>query len=116
MKAGVAESYAQTGVWPVNLAALGINSAPTGKYVSQVLITNPGVISVGYSNAAPFQANAALAGRILALKPYANANGDITWVCGNASAAGIADVVPSGANNTNFAVATNKYLPKSCRP
>jgi type IV pilus assembly protein PilA len=116
VKAGVAESFAQTGAWPANLAALGINSAPTGKYVSQVQITNPGVISVTYSSAAPFQANARLTGLILALKPYVNANGDITWVCGTASAAGIADVTPSGANNTSFNATTNKYLPKSCRP
>jgi type IV pilus assembly protein PilA len=115
VKAGISESYAQTGVWPANLAALGIANAPSGKYVSGVAVAT-GVISVTYSSAAPQQANSALNGLILGLKPLTNANNDITWICGNASLAGLPNVVPSGANTTTFAAATNKYLPKACRP
>ena len=116
VKAAVAESYAQTGTWPANLAALGMNSAPTGKYVSDVSIVNPGVISITYSSTAPYQANSNLNGLILGLKPLANANGDVTWICGNGPLAGLTDSVPSGANTTTFSVTTNKYLPKACRP
>ena len=116
VKASVAETYSQTGAWPANLAALGINTAPTGKYVSSVAIVNPGVISITYSSAAPYQANTNINGLILGLKPMANANGDVTWICGNAVSTGLADAVPSGANTTTFDVTTNKYLPKACRP
>lgn len=116
VKASIAETYSQTGAWPANLAALGINSAPSGKYVQTVSIVNAGVISILYSSAAPRQANTNLNGLILGLKPYANTNGDVTWVCGNAVATGLPDVVASGANTTTFSATTNKYLPKSCRP
>jgi type IV pilus assembly protein PilA len=115
VKAGVAESFANTGNWPTSLTALGMASAPSGKYVSNVSITNPGVISITYSNVAPFQANRNLNGLILGLKPFANLNGDITWGCGTA-AAGFDDQVPSGANTTSFNAAQYKYLPKACRP
>jgi type IV pilus assembly protein PilA len=115
VKASVAETYSQTGAWPANLAALGINSAPTGKYVSGVTIAT-GVISIAYSSGAPYQANSNVNGLILGLKPLANANGDVTWICGNAVLAGLTDAVPSGANTTTFDVTTNKYLPKACRP
>jgi type IV pilus assembly protein PilA len=115
VKASIAESYQNTGVWPANLAALGIANAPSGKYVSQVAITNPGVIDITYSNAGGFQANSNINGLILGIKPYANANGDITWVCGLAPAPPV-NAVPSGANTTTFNAATSKYLPKACRP
>jgi len=115
VKASVAETYSQTGAWPLDLTALGITNAPSGKYVSGVTIAT-GVISITYSGTAPQQANTNLNGLILGLKPLANANGDVTWICGNASLAGLPDVVPSGANTTTFAAGTNKYLPKSCRP
>jgi type IV pilus assembly protein PilA len=118
VKAGIAESFANTGVWPTDLATAGMDNAaiPSGKYVSSVNITNAGVVSITYSSAAPRQANARINTLILALKPYVNANRDITWVCGNGVATGLPDVVPSGANTTTFDTTTNKYLPKACRP
>src|ERR1700731_118618 len=101
LKTAVAESYANTGTWPANLAALGQANAPSGKYVSTVTLPAAGVIQITYSNAAPFQANANINGQLLALKPYVNANNDITWICGHAPWTG-ADIVPSGANSTTF--------------
>jgi len=114
IKAAVAESYAQTGTWPADLAAVGIANPASGKYVSQVTI-NQGSIAITYASAAPRQANANLNGLILGLKPVLSANNDVIWVCGNAVVPG-GTTDTSGANPTTFAAATNKYLPKSCRP
>src|SRR5512143_3420096 len=52
LKASVAESHSQTATWPVEPTALGIASAPSGKYVSTVTVAT-GVISITYSSAAP---------------------------------------------------------------
>jgi type IV pilus assembly protein PilA len=116
-KAAVAETYSQTGDWPADLTEAGMDDAnrPSGKYVSDVNIAD-GVISITYSNVSPQQANSNLNGLILGLKPYANANGDVTWVCGNGITTGLPDVVASGTNTTTFDTTTNKYLPKTCRP
>jgi type IV pilus assembly protein PilA len=119
IKAGVAETYQQTGVWPVDLTALGIavNQAPRGKYVSQVLVTN-GVINITYSSVGNFQANSNLNTKILSLQPGVvpppGGNGDISWVCGRAVAPG--GLTLAGANATSFQANEYKYLPKSCRP
>ena len=110
LKAQVAESYANTGAWPADLAALGMTETVSGKYVTSVIVTD-GVISINYGN----QANAtalASGANLLTLNPIANPNGDIAWVCGRASATGIT------VGNAATAIATTvlaKYLPKACR-
>jgi len=124
VKAGVAESFAGTAVWPANNAALGINNAPQGKYVGAINVTN-GTISITYSGPVTGgQANAAVDGLILGLRPLLSPNLDVVWVCGNAALPGAPiaaqqggiPAVASDANTTTFTVATNKYLPQVCRP
>jgi type IV pilus assembly protein PilA len=109
LKAGVGEWYAQTGEWPADIGDLGISGGPTakqGKYVSQIEITENGGIDVTYGN----QANASnLDGRVLSLRPVANDNGDLIWVCGNATSP---TDDPDATNNTTV---KDKYLPASCR-
>ena len=113
LKAQVAESYANTGTWPADLTALGMAGAVvSGKYVTSVIVTG-GVISINYGN----QANATALGsgaNLLTLNPIANANGDISWVCGSAPTTGLTGTGAVAAT----AIATTvkpKYLPKVCR-
>src|SRR6186997_616900 len=50
VKAGVAESYAQRGVWPANNTEAGLDATATnisGKYVDGISVTN-GVITITY--------------------------------------------------------------------
>jgi type IV pilus assembly protein PilA len=109
LKAGVAEWYAQQGEWPATLANLGVSggaTAKSGKYVTQIDVTN-GVISITYGN----QANANLRDGVLSLIPGVNANDDVIWICGRAE-------TPSGVVSTAGAGSTSvrdKYLPASCR-
>src|SRR5690242_15700934 len=47
LKAAVAETFAQSGSWPTNNNAVGITATKSGKYVSDVSISN-GTILITY--------------------------------------------------------------------
>jgi type IV pilus assembly protein PilA len=121
VEAQIAEYYANTGNWPVSYTAattgLG-NSAgdPTGKYVSDVAVAN-GTIEITYSSTAPFQANSAIGGKILAISPAVSVNQDVIWNCGNKAAMGNAsstsNVTPAAASTLTTLL--DKYLPQNCR-
>jgi type IV pilus assembly protein PilA len=99
-KTAVAEYYSNKGSWPADNAAAGLatNTSITGKYVSQVTITN-GKIIAKFSNATPQVANKAINGLFLALSPLAGTGaGSTAWHCATAST-----TIPA------------KYLPSSCR-
>ncbi len=110
VKAGVAETYANTGAWPSDLTAAGGNSSapPSGKYVSAVSVTT-GTISINYSGA---QANANINGKILALTPKISPNGDVIWNCGYKAVVGSDPSTAAGSVTTNI---LPKYLPQNCR-
>ena len=111
IKAAVAESYADKGTWPVDLAALGIDDAPAGKYVESVTVDN-GTIDVLYG----VDANAdKLATHHLGLKPMVSANGDVIWVCGLAAAPANAAEATSGNSGDNPTDLPGKYVPSNCR-
>jgi hypothetical protein len=80
-----------------------------GKYESGVTVNTGGTIAITYGG----QANAKLAtagANVLTLVAYTNANGDVLWRCGTATA-------PSGTIATGAAAATTipaQYLPTSC--
>jgi type IV pilus assembly protein PilA len=116
LKASIAETYAQTGVWPADMAALGLGSAAntkTGRYVTDVTVTD-GTIIITYGA----DASAAIQGGTLSFKPYLNVNQDVNWQCGNANQ-------PDGSNENDQAgnpsgavdagIVADKYLPASCR-
>jgi len=109
LKAAVAETFAQTGEWPVNNNAVGIDNQKSGKYVDKVEIQK-GTIQITYGG----QANANINGKRLDLRPTVSPNGDVIWNCGYKTEVG--SDPPSGdaatANGTNI---TGKYLPASCR-
>jgi type IV pilus assembly protein PilA len=110
-KVGVAEFYANKGVWPSSNSAAGLGSALTieGKYVSSIEILNGG-IEITYGH----EANANnLIGQTLGLEPGASVNGDVIWKCGKAAApSGWGSDTASGTTSTSIA---GKYLPSSCR-
>ncbi|MEE9142460.1 MAG: pilin [Gammaproteobacteria bacterium] len=107
LKPTVAEYFQDRGIWPANLAALGYGTVPSAKYVSQVLV-NQGVINITFG----LQANTAINGQILSLRPAVTPNGEVVWVCGNRAVPGAA--VPAGVNATTFAGIT-RFLPGTCQ-
>ena len=113
VKAGVAESYANSGTWPADLAAAGgtLATPPSGKYVTGVTVAN-GVITITYGGTV---VNQAIAAKTLTLYPGVSANSDIVWGCSNGAvpAAGITWSVTPTAPGTEVLA---KYRPKSCRP
>ena len=107
VETGVAEYYANTGSWPANMTTAGGDAvnAPSGKYVTGVTVTTGGVITATYGN----QANSAILNGTLILTPGANANGDVTWICGDHTA-------PTGISVTGTkGTVAQKYLPQVCR-
>ena len=116
LKASVSEEFADSGLWPLNLAALGITSPPSGRYVDNLILTD-GTISVTYGN----DSNATLAtagANLLAIKPLVSANLDVVWFCGNSvvpAGSGIIEA-PTGASGIITTTVPNKYMPSACRP
>ncbi len=123
-KAAVAESFSNTGIAPADRTEAGMSATETdtsGKYVTQVLITN-GVIQITYGN----EANAVLTGKTLELVPYETGDKSVAWQCGAAAApaganvqllgTGTAQAAAVGGGTLATTVSLNKYLPKACRP
>ena len=114
VKAGVAESYANTGGWPADLAAAGGTNAtpPSGKYVTSVNVAG-GVITITFGGVA----NTAITGanNTLTLFPGVSTNTDIVWACSDGAkpAAGITWAVAPAAPASEILA---KYRAKSCRP
>ena len=124
IKASVAEFYAQNGRWPTAIGpsttagTLGMDTNPSGKYVSGILVSN-GTIQITFSSTAPFQANANIGGKRLDLRPTigglaaATSNGDVVWTCGTKAIVGVDPA--SGAATADGTNVTAKYLPSNCR-
>jgi type IV pilus assembly protein PilA len=109
LKAGVAETFAQTGSWPATNSALGLTQVKSGKYVSDVSVIN-GSITINFSGA---QANANIVGKTLILEPRTSPNGDVIWNCGFKSPIGTLGA-PVGAAGSASTILP-KYLPNACR-
>jgi type IV pilus assembly protein PilA len=114
LETGVAEYFANTGMWPAANVNAGVNNVPSGKYVTAVNIGNGG-ITITYGN----QGNSNVLGKTLGLYPFLSPNNDVVWVCGN-------HTPPAGATATGTSVGTaaatvpvtnvlDKYLPQTCR-
>jgi len=111
-KASVAETFAQTGAWPANNDAGGMGGATniTGKYVTSITLST-GTITMQFGN----QANSAINGQTLSIKPFVSANNDVVWVCGRALTPTGASDPSSGASSAVNTSILNKYLPAACR-
>jgi type IV pilus assembly protein PilA len=114
-KTSVAESFAQSGNWPVDNTSAGVAAASdiTGKYVTQVSIAN-GTITITYGG----QANAVLNGKTLGLQPMKSNNDDVVWVCGNKAAPAGASATAGTTTSGGASAVTSlisKYMPATCR-
>ena len=116
-KAAVAESFSQSGIWPLDNAAAGIGVATdiTGKYVAGIEV-GLGTITITYGN----QVNAKIAGESLGLQPMASVNNDVVWVCGFKVAPAGASAVAGTTTSPDASAVTSggmlpKYLPAVCR-
>ena len=121
-KPAIAETFAQTGIWPETLLEAGYADAagavdPTNKAAKYVtgLDIDFGTIVITYGN----QANGKIATQTLSIKPYVNPNGDLVWVCGRATAPA-GSVEDDSTGTASGAVQTtddllDKYLPAVCR-
>jgi len=120
IKAAVAEDFANEGFWPTDLVDAGVVDAagaatpPTGKYVSSVTVGN-GTITITYAATGGYQANQAIDGATLTLKPMVSANNDVVWVCGNNVAPTGAVEAASGNSDAANTTVIAKYLPNACR-
>ncbi len=107
----IVDYYNSQGSWPTDGSTLGGLAAGTdisGKYVSKVVVAGGG-ITITFGNSAA----TALSGKTLGLTPGTNGNGDISWICGTATApTGVTAV--SGASATTSTGMTT-YYPKNCQ-
>jgi len=104
-KTTVTPYYTHNGTWPT-MANLPNQNASVGKYEISVgpAPSGSGAVEIQYGG----QASSPIQNKFLDLVPYVNANGDVNWQCGFASAP---SGTPSGANITNV---PPQYLPPSC--
>ena len=111
VKTGVAETFANTGVWPADNTAAGGDNAtlPSGKYVVSETV-KAGTIQIVYG----LQANTNIATlNRLDLRPTVSTNNDVIWTCGKHAVLG-ADPA-SGAATADGTTVVPKYLPQNCR-
>jgi len=109
LKTGVSEFYADRGVWPADNASLGITNTVSGTYVSDVTNAS-GTLTITYGN----NANSVVVGSTLGLGAAVNANGDISWVCGErAVPTGFTEAAAGAAATATDVLA--KYRAANCR-
>lgn len=94
IKAEIAQAYAASGSWPVELE----NATESSRYVSSIEVSD-GTILIRYGEAA----NAKISGQTLSLHPRDD-DGTVKWDCGYSV----------GADVTQTDIAP-KYLPRLCR-
>jgi type IV pilus assembly protein PilA len=113
VKAAVAETYLRTGTAPANRLEAGLSADPkdsAGQYVDSVNVAN-GTIIVTYGA----NANAAIAGGVLAMRPYVVADKGVAWRCGQGPVPD--EGVAMDAKATPFTTdMMARYLPSACRP
>jgi type IV pilus assembly protein PilA len=95
-------------------AGLSAANTITGKYVTSVTVGTGG-ITIAYGD----QANGAIAGQTLGLRPGVSLNNDVVWVCGTAAQPAGLTSFNDTAGTASGAAATSllaKYVPSNCRP
>jgi type IV pilus assembly protein PilA len=114
-KVAVANAFSRTRVAPGDRLAAGLSAAATdtaGKYVESIDVAG-GTILVTYGS----NANAVIAGRMLALQPYVAGDDSVVWLCGRGSPPGGAVPMDGGAITAAGATEIDpRHLPSACRP
>ena len=111
-KTGIAEFYAQNGVFPSGSSTTGSATqiiaagTTTGKYVNGVAVAAGGQIVITYG----LQANQKINGLTLDISPGLSGNNDVVWVCGKAgNPASLASAPVADASTVPV-----QYLPGAC--
>jgi type IV pilus assembly protein PilA len=114
-KAAVAETFLNTDTAPADRRAAGMTPSATdtsGRYVASVDVDG-GTVLVTYGGAA----NAAIAGRVLAIQPYVTSDKSVAWRCGHGAILGDSVAMTPGAVPANVATDIEpRFLPSACRP
>ena len=116
LKTAISDLYSAKGSWPVDNAeavcgktgATCAGSAATdnqGNYISEIAVVD-GSMDITFGN----NANAKITGKKLSIRPGVDAAGNITWICGKATAP--TGITVSGADVTDVDL---RYLPTSCK-
>ena len=115
VESAVDENYANTGQWAKSNKAIGITKAISGQYVSSVSLTNPGQITVTYSDVAPQAANSSINGLTVVWTAYTSPNGDVAWECNTHLAAAPATAASTPTEGTVGTAGSQSYLPTICQ-
>jgi uncharacterized membrane protein YhaH (DUF805 family)/Tfp pilus assembly protein PilE len=114
-RAAVAETYLRTRAAPGDRLAAGLSAAATdtaGQYVAGVDVER-GTVLVTYGS----NANATIAGAVLALQPYVLDDGAVVWRCAASpepdGAVPMDPRAPTSAAETDI---ESQFLPSRCRP
>ena len=108
------DAFPAKGVITAPPAGLGLSGAPTGKYGSMD-IQDGGVIQMTFSSTAPSAATTKLNGLVLGISGGVDANGDIVWVCGNATPPTLPGATAVQPLATGTTITNPNYLPASCK-
>jgi len=114
-KAAVSESFANTGVAPLNRQAAGMTpnaTDTTGNYVTSMQVTN-GTITITYGG----RANAKINGLTLNLVPYTSADNSVAWKCKAVGSVAVPSggIVMSGVTLSGAGSLPANYAPAECR-
>ena len=111
-KTAIAEYYANMGTWPAQGNLTGTNVS-VGKYESGVTVLTGGQIQITYGGT---QVNQTIATKTLLLTPYTDANNDVLWQCGLATAPPAPAAIAVGATAPTAASSSllAQYLPTAC--
>jgi type IV pilus assembly protein PilA len=108
------DAFPATGITTAPPTGLGLGTV-TGKYGSMDIRAG-GVITMTFSSTAPSAASAQLNNLVLGISAGLSGNGDLVWICGNATPP---DLAAGGgtqpiANGTSANIKSN-WLPASCK-
>jgi uncharacterized RDD family membrane protein YckC/Tfp pilus assembly major pilin PilA len=108
-KAAVAEAHAGgTDFSEITTESIPATDPPVSQYVESIEVVN-GAIAITYGGKASIK----LREKVLALVPATTDGGEVSWICGRASAPpGSTPVLEDAAQYTTV---DNKYLPSACR-
>ncbi|TQE98426.1 MAG: pilin [Spiribacter salinus] len=98
VRTAVSETFSSSGDLPDSNSAAGAPPATEieGSYVTEVTITDEGLITIEYGN----DANSAINGESLEFSAITDTTGSVQWTCGT-----------SGGTSVD-----EQYLPSNCRP
>jgi uncharacterized membrane protein YhaH (DUF805 family)/Tfp pilus assembly major pilin PilA len=113
-KVAVVETFQRYGTPPADRADAGLSEDATdtaGRYVDSVDVAGGTVVVTYRANA-----NAAIAGRVLALQPYVMPDDSVVWRCGHAAPPADAVAMDTGASSAGLTQIEPRHLPSACRP